>query len=267
MFVAETLQKNLSSIHDSIAAACQRSGRDPSSVRLVAVTKYAEWEWVQELSRLHSTFGENRPQQLAERQALLPQVEWHLIGQLQRNKVKQALQHAAMIHSVDSLRLLQEIVKVARSEVAKKMGQAPHKAEQSPCFEGLRSEPVPFFRGLGLNLRPRLLLQVNVSGEESKSGFTPDELRSSWSEITEHSESVSIEGLMTMAPETDDLSIVRPVFAGLRTLRDELAVRPESQQRRISLPELSMGMSGDYVPAIEEGATLVRIGSRVFEGL
>ncbi len=232
MSVAETLQKNLSSIHDSIAAACQRSGRDPSSVRLVAVTKYAEWEWVQELSRLHSTFGENRPQQLAERQALLPQVEWHLIGQLQRNKVKQALQHAAMIHSVDSLRLLQEIVKVAR----------------------------------GLNLRPRLLLQVNVSGEESKSGFTPDELRSSWPEITEHSESVSIEGLMTMAPETDDLSIVRPVFAGLRLLRDELAVRPESQQRRISLPELSMGMSGDYVPAIEEGATLVRIGSRVFEG-
>ncbi len=150
MSVAETLQKNLSSILDSIAAACQRSGRDPSSVRLVAVTKYAEWEWVQELSRLHSTFiGENRPQQLAERQALLPQVEWHLIGQLQRNKVKQALQHAAMIHSVDSLRLLQEIVKVAR----------------------------------GLNLRPRLLLQVNVSGEESKSGFTPDELRSSWPEI------------------------------------------------------------------------------------
>lgn len=233
MSVAETLQKNLSSIHDSIAAACQRSGRDPSSMRLVAVTKYAEWEWVQELSRLHVTFGENRPQQLAERQTLLPQVEWHLIGQLQRNKVKQALQHAAMIHSVDFLRLLQEIVKVAR----------------------------------GLNLRPRLLLQVNVSGEESKSGFTPDELRSSWPEIAEHSESVSIEGLMTMAPETDDLSIVRPVFAGLRTLRDELAVRPESQQRRISLPELSMGMSGDYVPAIEEGATLVRIGSRVFEGL
>ncbi len=244
MSVAETLQKNLTSIHDSIAAACQRSGRDPSSVRLVAVTKYAEWEWVQELSRLHSTFGENRPQQLAERQALLPQVEWHLIGQLQRNKVKQALQHAAMIHSVDSLRLLQEIVKVV-CEICRS-----------------RSSLV-----LGLNLRPRLLLQVNVSGEESKSGFTPDELRSSWPEITEHSESVSIEGLMTMAPETDDLSIVRPVFAGLRLLRDELAVRPESQQRRISLPELSMGMSGDYVPAIEEGATLVRIGSRVFEGL
>lgn len=233
MSVAEALQKNLSSIHDSIAAACQRSGRDPSSVRLVAVTKYADWQWVQELSRLHGTFGENRPQQLAERQALLPQVEWHLIGQLQRNKVKQALQHAAMIHSVGSLRLLQEIVKVAR----------------------------------GLNLRTRLLLQVNVSGEESKSGFTPDELRSSWLQIAEYSEFVSIDGLMTMAPETDDLSIVRPVFAGLRTLRDELAVRPESQQRRISLPELSMGMSGDYVPAIEEGATLVRIGSRVFEGL
>lgn len=233
MSVAETLQKNLTSIHDSIAAACQRSGRDPSSVRLVAVTKYAEWQWVQELSRLHSTFGENRPQQLAERQALLPHVEWHLIGQLQRNKVKQALQHAMMIHSVDSLRLLQEIVKVAR----------------------------------GLNLRPRLLLQVNVSGEESKSGFSPEELGSSWPEIAQHSESVSIEGLMTMAPETDDLSIICPIFAGLRMLRDELAARPESQQCRISLPELSMGMSGDYVPAIEEGATLVRIGSRVFEGL
>ncbi|MFN9719436.1 MAG: YggS family pyridoxal phosphate-dependent enzyme [Planctomycetota bacterium] len=233
MSVSETLQKNLKSIRDSIAAACHGVGRHPCSVRLVAVTKYAEWEWVQELSRLHSTFGENRPQQLAERQALLPQVEWHLIGQLQRNKVKQALQHAAMIHSVDSLRLLQEIVKAAH----------------------------------GLKVRPSLLLQVNVSGEESKSGFASDELRSLWPEITEHVESVSIEGLMTMAPETDDLSIVRPVFAGLRMLRNELAAHPDSRQRRISLPELSMGMSGDYVPAIEEGATLVRIGSRVFAGL
>ena len=109
MSIADTLQANLDAIRSEIAAACLRSSRDPSNVRLVAVTKYAEWPWVQELSRLHTTFGENRPQQLAERQPLLPHVEWHLIGQLQRNKVRPALLHAAMIHSVDSVRLLERI--------------------------------------------------------------------------------------------------------------------------------------------------------------
>ena len=90
--VREQLSQNLNAILDEMNSACQRTGRDKSSVRLVAVTKYAEWPWVQELSSLYQTFGENRPQQLADRQEMLPEVEWHLIGQLQRNKVRLALQ-------------------------------------------------------------------------------------------------------------------------------------------------------------------------------
>lgn len=227
------LQANLSAVRNQIADACQRSGRDAASVQLVAVTKYAQWEWVQALSRLHSVFGENRPQQLSERHALLPDVQWHLIGQLQRNKVKLALQHAALIHSVDSLRLLSRIIEVGQS----------------------------------VSMRPRILLQANVTGEASKSGFRPDELRDAWPEILAGSERIQIEGLMTMAADSDDPETARPAFQSLRRLRDELASRMDSQQHHVSLTELSMGMSGDFVQAVEEGATLVRIGSRLFEGM
>jgi hypothetical protein len=136
--VREQLSQNLNAILDEMHSACQRSGRDKSSVRLVAVTKYAEWPWVQELRSLYQTFGENRPQQLADRQEMLPEVEWHLIGQLQRNKVRLALQHATLIHSIDSLKLLERIEETASS----------------------------------MNKDAQVLLQVNASGEASKSGFT-----------------------------------------------------------------------------------------------
>lgn len=208
-------------------AACQTADRSTDSVRLVAVTKYADWEWVQALSAHHQVFGENRPQQLSERQPLLPDMNWHLIGQLQRNKAKLAVRHASMIHSVDSLRLLERVADVA----------------------ALEGPPT------------NVLLQVNVSGEESKSGFTPEELQTLFSQMTAR-QSVSIRGLMTMAPATDDESLIRSSFAGLRQLRDDL-----SNSHGHALPELSMGMSGDFEIAIEEGATLVRIGSRLFQGL
>jgi pyridoxal phosphate enzyme (YggS family) len=231
--VREQLSQNLNSILDEMHSACQRSGRDKSSVRLVAVTKYAEWPWIQELSSLYQTFGENRPQQLADRQEMLPEVEWHLIGQLQRNKVRLALQHATLIHSVDSLKLLERIEETAAS----------------------------------MNVGAQVLLQVNASGEASKSGFTPEEITQEWPTILAKSSRTRIIGLMTMAAEPKNPEDARPTFRKLRQLRDHLAARDDSREAGILLPELSMGMSGDFIPAIEEGATLVRIGSRIFQGL
>jgi pyridoxal phosphate enzyme (YggS family) len=231
--VREQLSQNLNSILDEMHSACQRSGRDKSSVRLVAVTKYAEWPWIQELSSLYQTFGENRPQQLADRQEMLPEVEWHLIGQLQRNKVRLALQHATLIHSVDSLKLLERIEETAAS----------------------------------MNVGAQVLLQVNASSEASKSGFTPEEITQEWPTILAKSSRTRIIGLMTMAAESKNPEDARPTFRKLRQLRDHLAARDDSREAGILLPELSMGMSGDFIPAIEEGATLVRIGSRIFQGL
>lgn len=263
MTLSQTLQSNLAAIHADIAAACERSKRDPANVRLVVVTKYAQWPWVEELSRLHQTFGENRPQRLVERQPMLPAVEWHLIGQLQRNKVRPALLHAAMIHSVDSLKLLERIAQVA-TELKKVSGTLEAAGDAT-------ANTVPESSRHGVQITadrvPRLLLQVNVSGEASKSGFAPDELRSSWPGILSFASRVPIVGLMTMAEEFADPEHARPTFRALRELRDELAARDDSRSAGVALPELSMGMSGDFVPAVEAGATLVRIGSRVFAGL
>ena len=227
------LQKNLASIQQQISDACQRSGRRPDDVQIIAVTKYADWSWVQDLSQLHTVFGENRPQQLAERQVLLPQIRWHLIGQLQRNKVRLALQHAAMIHSVDSLRLLEAISSAADPQ----------------------------------SVPPSILLQVNMSGEATKSGFAPVELPEIWPDVLRLCSGLQLCGLMTMAAESDTPESARPTFRSLRLLRDSLQNRDDTRAAGISLAELSMGMSGDFVPAVEEGATLVRIGSRLFEGL
>ncbi|MEY4185197.1 MAG: YggS family pyridoxal phosphate-dependent enzyme [Planctomycetaceae bacterium] len=226
------LQSNLSDVLLRINAACGRVGRERSEVRLIAVTKYADWEWVRILAGLHPVFGENRPQQLAERCQQLPAVEWHLIGHLQRNKVPLALRHAALIHSVDSLRLLQSIA----------AGAVPGR-------------------------RPAVLLQVNVSREDSKTGFGADELPRVWDSVLEYAEQVEIRGLMTMAAESSDPEEARPVFAELRHLRNLLSELPATRQRGIRLSELSMGMSGDFEQAVEEGATLLRIGSLLFHGL
>ncbi len=233
MTIHDLLRQNLDTIHCQIKSACLRSGRSPSDVRLLAVTKYAEWAWVESLSQLHQMFGENRPQQLAERQALLPKMEWHLIGQLQRNKVKLALQHATVIHSIDSLRLLERVAYVAKE----------------------------------LQLRPRVLIEVNLSDESSKSGFEVEQLRQDWSQIVCYADAVQIDGFMTMAAASDDAEDARPVFRALRLLRDELQQTAASCNAGLELAHLSMGMSGDFVPAIEEGATMVRIGSRIFAGL
>ena len=227
----DRLADNLERVTTEIAAACARAGRSPCDVTLVAVTKYAELPWVRRLVELGvHNLAESRPQQLVERAEQFPSdIRWHLIGHLQRNKVKQVLPRAAVVHSVDSLRLLERIGEVA----------------------------------VDLSLRPRVLLEVNVSGESAKDGLSVTELTSQWDAL-QAVPNVDLVGLMTMAPLVDDPEAARPVFRELRQLRDNLAARAAPH---VQLTELSMGMSGDFAVAIEEGATLVRIGSRLFEGL
>jgi PLP dependent protein len=228
--IAAQLETNLVAVSDRIAAACARVGRKPAEVTLVAVTKYARPSWVRGLVSLGvRDLGESRPQQLVERAEWFDvAVRWHLIGPLQRNKVRKLLPTVALIHSVDSLRLLSAIDRIAAEE----------------------------------RLQPRVLLEVNVSGEEAKHGFAPEEVWDRWSDIAAATH-VTVAGLMTMAPWDDDPERSRPVFRKLRQLRDELRERSNAADLR----ELSMGMSGDFEVAVEEGATLVRIGSRLFEGL
>lgn len=233
--IQSTLQGNLNRVRDRVEAACSRAGRNVSDVTLVAVTKYADLDWMRALIDLGVLdLGESRPQQLVSRaQALSKEVRWHMIGHLQRNKVELLLPVANRLHSVDSIRLLEAINKEAKKQQ------------------------------VGSAVLPRVLLEVNVSGEESKDGFNPAELQSAWPTICEM-DSIAVEGLMTMAPLSDDPESARAVFRSLRQFRDQL-VEASSGQRQ--LPDLSMGMSGDFEVGIEEGATLIRVGSSLFEGL
>ncbi len=223
---------NLERIREQIAEAASKSGRDADEISLVAVTKYARLDFVRELIELNIVdLGEARPQQLQERAPRFPHnIRWHLIGHLQRNKARRILPLTSLIHSVDTTNLLATIDRIA-----------------GDYFEEYQE---PFC--------PCVLLQVNVSGEGAKQGFTPDELLQLWPELS-CAEFVQICGLMTMAPRVDDVEETRPIFAGLRELRDQLAAKYDAE-----LPELSMGMSRDFEVAIEEGATIIRIGSRLF---
>jgi len=226
--MTDRLRQNLAAVHNRMTSACRRAGRNSGDVRLVAVTKSVPIEVIPTLHSLGETaFGENRPQQLIERAQSLPgDVEWHLIGQLQRNKVRAVLPWTRWIHSVASPQLLERI-------------------------GGIAGE---------LGLCPTVLLQANVSGETAKQGFSPDELLVEWPALRRVPH-VRIAGLMTMAPDTSNTEIVRATFRGLRELRDELS------DSEFPLRHLSMGMSQDFEIAIEEGATLIRLGSILFEGI
>lgn len=231
MSVEGQVAENLARVRGRIAAACGRVGRDPSEVALVAVTKYGELEWVRALVAAGAhDLGESRPQQLVARavELALP-VRWHLIGHLQRNKVKLVLPHTCLIHSVDSLRLLESISQQA----------------------GERGQPA------------RVLLELHLSGEAAKDGFDKNELLSIWDQARALPH-VQIEGLMTMAAYATDPEDARPTFAALSALRDELRSRSPAT---CPLKHLSMGMSGDFEIAVEEGATIVRVGSALWEGL
>lgn len=209
-----------------VADAADLAGRDPSDVTVVAVTKTVGIEDIRSAYEVGiCDFGENRVQEFLGKYGLFPQARWHFIGTLQTNKVKDVVGRAHLIHSVDSLRLLAEISRRAcEAEVVQDV-----------------------------------LLQVNVSGEQSKHGFEPDELRDALVEASRMS-GLRVRGLMTMAPFSRPED-VRWVFRDLKELRDSLREMPLNG---VELDELSMGMSNDYRIAVEEGATIVRVGRAIF---
>jgi PLP dependent protein len=222
----EKLKQRLTLVRERMEAACRRVGRDPSGVTLVAVTKSVSIERAAELAELGvNDLAENRPQELWRKRLALPAARWHLIGHLQKNKISSTLP-VHLIHSVDSLRL------VAALEA----------------------------QGTLQEMSLPILLQVNVSGEASKQGFEPSQL----SQVCDQAsalKAVRIAGLMTMAPLEAEPQYCRPVFRGLRVLADTWSSRFE---RPHNLAILSMGMSQDYTVAIEEGSTMIRIGSAIF---
>jgi pyridoxal phosphate enzyme (YggS family) len=230
--IAEQIRNNLALVRERIALAAVRSGRQPDQVRLVGVTKYVEPSIARLLVEAGLTdLGESRPQELwrkAEALTDLP-IAWHLIGHLQRNKVRRTLPLVTCIQSADSLRLLAEIDREAAA----------------------------------MQRTADVLLEVNVSGDEAKHGFSLKEIEPALPRVAALSH-VRVGGLMTMAALEGGAEAARRDFAALGGLRDRLqAICP----RGIVLRELSMGMSGDYEIAIEEGATIVRVGSALFEGV
>ena len=221
------LDEILDEVRSRIAAACARAGRDPAEVEIVAVTKTHGADVVREAWEAGlGIVGENKVQEAAwKKPASVSGPMWHLIGHLQGNKVRKALELFDFIHSVDSAALCERIEAIAQD-----VGASPH-----------------------------ILLEVNVSGEKSKSGMKPDEVRDVLSHIARDCPRITVEGLMTMAPFSENPEDARPYFRRLRELRDAC-----EKDLGIALPRLSMGMSGDYEVAVEEGATWVRLGTVLF---
>ncbi|MBE2181698.1 MAG: YggS family pyridoxal phosphate-dependent enzyme [Chthoniobacterales bacterium] len=217
---------SLSAIHARIDAAARCAGRDPSSVRLVAVSKtHTAGDVAAAAGAGQRIFGESRVQEARDKIPQCPPgLEWHFIGHLQKNKVRQALPLFSLFHSIDT-----EALALAIDRIAGETGRTVHG-----------------------------LCEVNISGESTKHGFSPGRLRGEFA-LLSGLRHLRITGLMTMAPYSDNPEDARPVFRKLRALRDEL-----QSAHRVALPELSMGMSGDFGAAVEEGATLVRIGTAIF---
>jgi PLP dependent protein len=292
----ERVPANLREVRERLAAAAARSGRSPEAVRLVAVTKTVGEDLIRVLVGAgQRDLGENRAQQLRDRARNLADLDiaWHMIGRLQRKNAKYVAPVAAMIHSVDSVELAEELSKrVAvpaaaidsgngkvhcdrschseRSEESRR-GQAEKRDSLRPCSGQASSGLKPLLRRTSINVTftginkqsarvsVPCLLEIN-SGEEQKAGVAPAKADAVASAIA-RLPGIDLAGLMTLAPLRDDPETVRPVFAALRELRDRL-------NRHATLPrpltELSMGMSQDYEVAAEEGATIVRVGTALF---
>ena len=220
------ISRRIKEVREQIALIAERCGRPPSEIGLIAVSKSQSVEAVREAFRAGQLlFGENRAQELIAKVPLLPSsIHWHFIGHLQKNKVRKVLPLVDLVHGVDSMELALDIDRIASE----------------------------------LGLFPRVLLEVNVSGEASKFGFTPEVARREAPGLLALPR-VQWEGLMTIAPITDAAEKARPFFAQLRTLRDQIAA-----ENQIDLPTLSMGMSDDFEAAIKEGATLIRLGTAIF---
>lgn len=224
----EGLRKNLNTVEERICAACARAGRDRSEVTLVAVSKTKPVPMLQTVYDAGiREYGENKPQEIKDKYPQLPQdIHWHMIGHLQRNKIKYIIDKVCMIHSVDSLSLAEAISKEA----------VKHE----------RIMPV--------------LVEVNVAGEESKFGVSPEQTEELIRAISVLP-NIRVEGLMTIAPYTENAEDNRVHFAALRKLFIDIK---EKNIDNVNMCSLSMGMTGDYEVAIEEGATLVRVGTGIF---
>ncbi|SDI66652.1 YggS family pyridoxal phosphate-dependent enzyme [Natribacillus halophilus] len=220
------VKANYEEVLDKVAAACTRSGRNPEDVTVVVVTKYVSPERVEKaIAAGVEHFGESRSEGLAAKlTAVETPVHWHFIGRLQSRKVKEVVHECDVIHSLDRLSLAREINKRYK-----------------------REKPIP------------CMVQVNVSGEETKAGVTPAELESFVRSLSS-CEHIQVAGLMTMAPHVEDPEDVRPYFKQLHSLRAHI--------QNLHLPHapchhLSMGMSNDYEQAVEEGATFIRLGTSI----
>jgi PLP dependent protein len=220
------IAQNLKSVRAAIMAAAQQAGRDPDSVRLVAVSKTVDLSLLQAaIDAGQNLFGENYLQEAREKIAVLgSQVSWHLVGSLQSNKARGAVELFDLIHAVDRLRLAQALDAAA--------------ARQSKVQD--------------------VLIQVNQGGEATKSGVDPEAAPALLQEVA-RLPYLRVLGLMTMPPWFPDPEMARPYFRALRELRDRL-----QDLSGLPLTELSMGMSGDFAVAVEEGATLVRVGTAIF---
>ena len=222
------ISENIAGVQERIRQACQRSHRDPSEVTLIAVSKTKPVEDLEyAIAAGMTSFGENKVQELTMKMDTITEpLHWNMIGHLQKNKVKYIVGRAELIHSVDSLDLAQKI----QSEAAKK------------------------------NAVANILLEVNVSGEESKFGIRPEQLEDLVRQIAVLP-NVHIKGLMTVAPFTEDPEENRQYFRNLRNLAVDIKSKNIDN---VTMSVLSMGMTGDYMVAIEEGATMVRVGTGIF---
>ena len=222
------IKKNLSDVKEKISEITFASGRIEKEVRLLAVSKTYPSEMIKlAYDSGQRMFGENKVQELEVKAPALPKdIEWHLIGHLQSNKVGKAVEFAAYIHAVDSTKLVNRIDRIAGEK----------------------------------NKTPKILLEVNISGEASKFGITTKEIEI-LAEAALQCENLELVGLMTMAPFGADENELSRVFSALRKLRDLL-----QEKYKVKLPELSMGMSSDFAIAIKEGSTIVRIGTSIFGG-
>jgi len=226
---SERLKQNLAEVHDKIGEAAQRSGRNSDDVKLVGVSKYVDHETASALFKAGCCdLGESRPQQLCERAEVLADlgISWHMIGHLQRNKARRTLPYISWLHSGDSMRLLKYLNDVAGE----------------------------------LHVSPSVLIEVNVSQDASKHGFAISDVEPLLPEMTRLTH-LNMKGFMAMASRDSDDDQARQEFAMLRVHRDRWQ---DSIGNALDLKELSMGMSGDYTIAIEEGATMVRVGSALF---
>lgn len=226
--VASEVRNRLSIVRENIEAALRRSGREGEEVKVLVASKYYSAGQISALKEAGAVLlGENRAEDLAEKQDLFgDDFEWHFIGHVQRRKAKEIVPRVSLIHSVDSVRLIEEL--------------------------GKRTD------GKGVDV----LLQINVSGEESKYGVGEDGIGDLLEAAAYTDGRVSVRGFMTLAPMVEEAEEVRYVFAKLRGIRDSLK---RSWSPRFDLAELSMGMSSDYAVAVEEGATIVRIGRTLIE--